>query len=163
ALIERARGNEPESDRLLEMLLPLERTGSGTFTRLLPVTARLLVERGDLTEARSRLVPYPPGWRVHAGQMIEARCVLVAAEEAWAESRDVVSEARWYADAGGLKALVPFADRLEGLTALADGRRDEGLALLRLASARFAELGAVWEQARTDLRLAETDPGEAGD
>jgi class 3 adenylate cyclase len=163
ALIERARGNEPESDRLLEMLLPLERTGSGTFTRLLPVTARLLVERGDLTEARSRLVPYPPGWRVHAGQMIEARCVLVAAEEAWAESRDVVSEARWYADAGGLKALVPFADRLEGLAALADGRREEGLALLRLASARFAELGAVWEQARTDLRLAETDPGEAGD
>jgi hypothetical protein len=163
ALIQHARGNEVESDRLLEMLLPLERTGTGMFTRLLPVTARLLVERGDLSEARARLDPYPPGWRVHAGQMIEARCELVAAEGAWDEAPPVVAETRNYADAGGLKALVPFADRLEGLAALEDGRRHEGLALLQLASAGFAELGAVWEQARTDLRLAEADPGEASE
>src|SRR5205085_790565 len=83
ALIEHARGNDAESDRLLEMLLPLERTGSGTFTRLLPLTARLLVERHDLEEARARLVPYPAGWRVNAGQMIEAHCELVIGEAAW--------------------------------------------------------------------------------
>ena len=155
ALIALARGDDAESDRLLEMLLPLERTESGTFTRLVPVTARLLVERGDLEEARARLVPYPPGWRVHAGQMIEARCELVSAEATWHETPAVVAEARRYADEGGLKSLVPFADRLEGRAAIAQDRKDAGIELLRRASAGFAALGAVWEQARTDLRLAE--------
>jgi len=92
---------------------------------------------------------------VHAGQMIEARCELVSAEATWHETPAVVAEARRYADEGGLKSLVPFADRLEGRAAIAQDRKDAGIELLRRASAGFAALGAVWEQARTDLRLAE--------
>jgi tetratricopeptide (TPR) repeat protein len=161
ALIALARGDDAESDRLLEMLLPLERTDSGTFTRLLPLTARLLVERRDLQEARARLVPYPPGWRVHAGQMIEARCELVSAEAAWDDTAEVVADARAYSEAGGLKSLLPFADRLEGVAAIAVGRKDDGLERLRRASRGFAALGAVWEQARTDLRIAAEAEGSS--
>ncbi|MFL5737320.1 MAG: adenylate/guanylate cyclase domain-containing protein [Actinomycetota bacterium] len=163
ALIAHARGDIAESDRLLEMLLPAEREEGGRFTRLLPITARLFVERGDLDDARARLVPYLPGWRVHAGQMIEARCELVAAEAAWDDVPGVVQEAREYAERGGLKALVPFADRLEGLAAIASGRIDEGLDALRRSRDGFRDLGAIWEKARTELWLSEADPNAAGD
>jgi Flp pilus assembly protein TadD len=86
--------------------------------------------------------------------MLEARCELVAAENAWHEAASVSRESRTYAEAGGLKALAHFAERLEGRAALAAGRSDEAAEHLRRASDGFAELGAVWEQARTDLDLA---------
>ena len=159
ALIHHERGDPAESDRLRDMLLPLERTSSGRFTRLLPLMARLLVERGELEEARMRLVPFPVGWRVHAGQVLEARCELVAAEGAWEEAPDVVREARAFSEAGGLKALEHFAERLDGRAALADGRREEAVGRLRSASGGFGKLGAVWERARTDLDLARAFEG----
>jgi class 3 adenylate cyclase len=155
ALIQQVRGNGAESDRLVDILLPLERTTSGRFTRLLPWMSRLFVERGDLVEARARLVPFPVGWRVHGGQMLEARCELVAAQNAWDEAADVAAEADVYAEAGGLKALEQFATRLDGRAALAGGRTEDAVELLRRASEGFSRLGAVWEQARTDLDLAE--------
>jgi hypothetical protein len=56
---------------------------------------------------------------------------------------------------------VPFADRLAGRAAIAQERIEDGIELLRRASAGFAALGAVWEQARTDLRLAEAGATDA--
>jgi hypothetical protein len=162
ALIESVRGNGAESDRLVDMLLPLERTTSGRFTRLLPWMSRLFVERGELSEARARLVPFPVGWRVHGGQMLEARCELVAAENAWDEAASVSRESRTYAEAGGLKALAHFAERLEGRAALAAGRTHEAAVHLRAASDGFRRLGAAWEQARTDLDLARCSTGDDG-
>jgi hypothetical protein len=140
---------------LVDILLPLERTTSGRFTRLLPWMSRLFVERGDIAEARARLVPFPVGWRVHGGQMLEARCELVAAEQAWDEAASVAGETRSYAETGGLKAVAHFADRLDGRAALAARREDKAAVHLRAASEGFERLGAAWEQARTDLDLAE--------
>jgi hypothetical protein len=154
ALIEHVRGVGADSDRLVDMLLPLERTTSGRFTRLLPWMSRLFVERGDLAEARARLVPFPVGWRVHGGQMLEARCELVAAEGAWDEAEEVAREAGEFSEVGGLEALAHFAERLEGRAALAAGRGAEAVERLRSAGEGFGKLGAVWEQARTDLDLA---------
>ncbi|MDP9296226.1 MAG: AAA family ATPase [Actinomycetota bacterium] len=155
ALLHHVRGESAETERLIDMLIPLERTASGRFTRLLPWMARLFVERGEIDQARSRLVPFPVGWRVHGGQMLEARCELVAAQNAWDEAADVAAEAHVYAEAGGLKALEHFATRLDGRAALAGGRTEDTVELLRRASEGFSRLGAVWEQARTDLDLAE--------
>ena len=53
---------------------------------------------------------------------------------------------------------MPFADRLEGVAAVATGGAAKGLDLLRRASAGFAALRVAWEKARTDLLLAEADP-----
>jgi hypothetical protein len=86
--------------------------------------------------------------------MLEARCELVAAEGAWDEAEEVAREAGEFSEVGGLEALAHFAERLEGRAALAAGRGAEAVERLRSAGEGFGKLGAVWEQARTDLDLA---------
>jgi len=84
----------------------------------------------------------------------EVRCDLEAEGSAWESAPDVVREARRFSEVGGFLALPAFADRLEGRAALAAGRTEEPVSLLRRAIDRFAEIGARWERACTDLTMA---------
>jgi class 3 adenylate cyclase/tetratricopeptide (TPR) repeat protein len=149
-IIHEVRGDRMQSDRLTATLLPL---ASGYMGRLYAFLVRLLVERGDLVEARS--LTRPANWRVHAGDAYEGEGELLAALGEWADVPAFVEEARGHAARAPALALDAFADRLEGRAALAAG--DVNLALERLdaASAAFSRLSVPWERAITDLLLAQ--------
>lgn len=55
----------------------------------------------------------------------------------------------------GLLALPVHLDRLEGRSAIANEQLERGLEALEDAREGFAQLGATWERARTDLDLAD--------
>ena len=52
-------------------------------------------------------------------------------------------------------ALTVHLDRLEGRAAIAAGDHPRGLELLQRAGHSFADLGATWERARTELDVAD--------
>ncbi len=147
-----SRGEGLPVDEMLGYLVPLAGRESA---RLVPWLGRLLVERGELTEARRILDPPPYQWRVHAGSLLETLAELLAAEGRWDEVPGLLERMRAQAVGGQLLALPAFADRLEGRAALAAGDAPRAADLLRNASATFAEIGAVWERARTDLFVAD--------
>jgi class 3 adenylate cyclase/tetratricopeptide (TPR) repeat protein len=151
-LIHQARGHTVEVDRIASILMPLATAGDSA--RLRPWMAKLLVERDDLTTARSLLDHLPDRWRVHEGTITEARIDLVTAEEEWDEVPGLVEGAREHAAKAGLIALPFFCDRLEGRAALAAGSAQEAEASLGRAIAGFRQIGAVWERARTERSLA---------
>ncbi len=151
-LVFESRGEELPVDEMLGYLVPLAGRES---QRLVPWLGRLLVERGELTEARRILDPPPYQWRVHAGSLLETRAELLAAEGRWDEAPGLLEQMRAQAGAGQLVALPAFADRLEGRAALAAGDAKPAGDLLRRASESLARIGAVPERARTDLFVAE--------
>jgi hypothetical protein len=128
-----------------------------------------LVRRGRFAEARSRLAEEDPVREVQNRDLdYEAWGELIAAEGAWDEAPRISVEARGWAEQTGLWALPAFADRLDGLAALARGELESGLDHLRRARATFERLGADWEVARIDLALAGAlldagRPGEAAE
>jgi class 3 adenylate cyclase len=73
----------------------------------------------------------------------------------WGEAPAFLERSRAFADRGELRALPVHLDRLEGRAALAGGDVDSGLTLLEGARRGFAELGAAWERARTELDIAD--------
>jgi tetratricopeptide (TPR) repeat protein len=159
ALVYLKRGQSVEVDRMLGYLLPL--TGGGA-NRLEPWLARLLIERGELGEAH-RLLDHPRGrWRTHAGMFFESRMELASAEGRWEEAPGSLRDAREHAAEAGLIALPRFADRFEGVAASAAGDA-AAIPLLRRARDGLAELGAVWECARTDVVYAQALRAEGRD
>ena len=66
----------------------------------------------------------------------------------------MLTRARAHAAAGGLAALSLFADRLEGLAALATGDPVVGAQRLLTARDGLATLGAAFERARTEVHLS---------
>jgi hypothetical protein len=149
AVIHEARGDRVGSDRLEGVLTRLMDEG---HSRLYPFMLRFLVLRGDIEAAR-RLKRAPP-WRTHAGDTLEAEGELLAARGAWDEAPVKLAEMRAHAAAADSPALVTFADRLEGRALLARGDAVDAATLLEQAVAGFADLGAVWERAITELDLA---------
>ncbi len=90
---------------------------------------------------------------------------LLTLTERWDEVAAFLGSSRAYAAEAGLLALPVHLDRLEGRSAIAIGRLDDGLEALEKAREGFARLGAAWERARTELDLAEalTSGGRADD
>lgn len=80
---------------------------------------------------------------------------LLAVSARWNDVPRFLAESRAYAREAGLRVLPAYLDRLEGRTAMAEGRLDEGIALLERSRAGFEGLSARWELARTELLLAE--------
>ena len=113
-----------------------------------------LGRRGRFDEAFARLDQHnhlpasrPLGYAV--------RCDLTADAGRWDEADSVAAEVLEWAERAGLEALPFFARRLSGRAALAAGDEPLAVELLRSAASSFAELGARWEVARTELSLAE--------
>jgi hypothetical protein len=86
---------------------------------------------------------------------------LLALTGRWDEAPDFLEGSRAYAADAGLLALPVHLDRLEGRTAIASGRLEDGLETLQRARDGFARLGAAWERGRTELDLADAF-GSAG-
>jgi class 3 adenylate cyclase len=108
---------------------------------------------GDVSEAlrrleamSSQLMVRPLVDTVVASVLLDARL--------FADSSDFIAQTRGYAEEGGIIALPPHLDRLEGAARLAE-EAPGGLESLGRARATFADLGMKWEVARTDLWLAE--------
>jgi tetratricopeptide (TPR) repeat protein len=151
ATIMALRGETAASDELTEIV---RRVVSGSAVRARAWFVRLLLERGDIEDARRAFDDRPPTWRVHRVDEEEVRMELLAAGGDWTSTEDVLAEVRAYAAESGVASLPWFADRHEGRAAAARG--DLEVALERLASAAdgFAAIEATWERARTDLDLA---------
>ena len=80
---------------------------------------------------------------------------LLALSDRWSEVPAFVQGSRAYAAEAELGALPVHLDRLDGRTAIAEGRLEPGLEALKRARQGFARLGAAWERARTELDLAD--------
>jgi hypothetical protein len=80
---------------------------------------------------------------------------LLALTERWDEAPDFLEGSRAYAAEAGLLALPAHLDRLEGRSAIASGRLEDGLETLERARDAFARIGAAWERGRTELDLAD--------
>jgi class 3 adenylate cyclase len=148
AMIHDARDNTFESDRLADLV-----TMIGSLSgRLYPFLLRLFVRRGTLDRAVA--LERPTNWAVHTGDAFEAESELLAATGTWDRAPALVGEMRIQAERAGLGILVPFADRLEGRAALAAGDAARAAEQFEAAIGRFAESGAVWEGALTEVDLA---------
>lgn len=152
ALVHHWRGDTIEVDRILSYLMPL--AVAVDSARLVPWIAKLLIARGDLDQAHRFLSSPPDRWRVHAGMFIEGRMELVAAKHDWAAALPLIAEARAHAAEAGLLALPMFADRLEGLAAMANGEAIHAAELLGRTADGLAGLDAVFDAALTQLDLA---------
>jgi hypothetical protein len=80
---------------------------------------------------------------------------VLALSQRWDEVPQFLEASRLYAHEAALLALPVHLVRLEGRAALATGNRKSGLELLDLACAGYADRGAAWERARTELEIAE--------
>jgi hypothetical protein len=80
---------------------------------------------------------------------------VLAGEGRWDEVPGFLDRTREFADRGELRALTVHLDRLEGRAAIVAGDHARGLELLQRAGHSFADLGAAWERARTELDVAE--------
>jgi len=80
---------------------------------------------------------------------------LLALTERWDEVPDFLEGSHAYAAEAGLLALPLHLNRLEGRSAIASGRSQDGLETLVRARDGFARLGAAWERGRTELDLSD--------
>jgi hypothetical protein len=115
--------------------------------------AWIRAREGDVAEALNRLhalssqmMVKPLVDTVMASVLLDARL--------FEDSAPFIAESRAYADWGGINALPPHLDRLEGAARLS-AEDPSGLAILERARSAFADLGMKWEVARTDLWLTE--------
>ena len=152
ALVRHWRGGSAEVDQILGYLLPL--ADAIDSARLVPWISKLLIARGDLTQADRLLSAPPDRWRSHAGMFIEARMELVAAADDWENASSFIAEARAHASEAGLVALPLFADRLEGLAAMANGDAVRAASLLERAVDGLTLLDAAFDVALTNVDLA---------
>jgi class 3 adenylate cyclase/tetratricopeptide (TPR) repeat protein len=152
ALVHHWRGEMIEVDQILSYLMPL--AAAIDSSRLVPWICKLLIARGDIGQARRFLSSPPDRWRAHAGMFIEGRMELGAATHDWEHAPSAVAEARAHAAEAGLIALPLFADRLEGLAAMAEGDSTRAAELLGRAGDGLAGLDAVFDVALTNVDLA---------
>jgi len=165
AFVHEARGDPGGADRLLEVIGWLESEEERPSAGLAVWKALLLARRGRFEEAHAALELPETLWHGYArGSVLEARCEVLAGQGAWEQARGVVAEARRHANEAELLALPWYADRLEGLAALARGHVGQAVDSLARALAGFKALEAGWEAARSALALAEalTGSGSTG-
>jgi hypothetical protein len=114
---------------------------------------RSFAHRGDLKLARGSLVlditeKFP--------EHMAAACDVLPLEQDWPAARKLLPLMRRIADEGEVQPLEWFAARLEGLMEAGEGNLDKAVLLLRASADGFGTLGAVWEEAYSNLLLAET-------
>jgi class 3 adenylate cyclase len=115
--------------------------------------ARAFAHRGDLKRTRDAIVldineKFP--------EHMAAACDLLPLEQDWAAARELLPLMRQIADEGEVHPLAWFADRLEGQMEADREDLDRAILLLRASADGFGALGAVWEEAYSNLLLAET-------
>jgi tetratricopeptide (TPR) repeat protein len=122
-----------------------------------PWQALLLARQGRFAEAHAAtVIPDVPWFRQDAGLLLSARCDVVAMAGQWEDVPALLVEANEEIRLGGLLALHAHAQRLEGRAAQARSDFDTAIDALNRARAAFQRLGARWEQACTELDLAES-------
>ncbi len=163
ALVLDDRGNAAGADRLVAVIDHLRSRVVGRTRAVLALTSLLFARRRQPDLAREYMAdalaqeasqPAPMLWEVHLDVLGELG--------AWEEAPQLIAGARTATERGGLLSLPAYADRLEGRAALAGGRAEDAAGLLALARKRFAEFGARWEVAFTELHLADAQL-QAGD
>ena len=141
ALILTLRGERSEAEHLTA-LFPAQEEATQTTRRVWSYECRLLVARGEFDAAR-RSPGIPAGRMAAAGWplMLEAPVRARPRNGPWEEAPATIAEARAMATVGELGGVALFADRLEGLAALAAGDRERGLELTERARAGFMNTG----------------------
>jgi class 3 adenylate cyclase len=152
------RGERVESDGLAGIIVNL-RVERGV--QLYADVIRMQLARGEVDDARAR--PLPVAWRTMAGDALEARSQAAAAAGAWDEVPALLEQMRACAAESTWPALEAEIQRLEGRAALAAGDVATGLTWLAAASAAWGALGVIWEQAVTDLEIAEAGAADAAE
>ncbi len=155
AFLHEVQGDPAASDRRVEVVEWLKLAERPSAERAV-WSALLLARRGRFEEARAELErPEIAAGGSGRGHLLEAWCEIIAEQGAWNEAPAILEEARRQAEVGGLLALPWYADRLEGLAALADDDVEQSISRLSRSLEGFGGLSARWEAARTALDLAE--------
>ncbi|HEY2966646.1 MAG TPA: hypothetical protein VGJ99_10250, partial [Actinomycetota bacterium] len=160
AFVHEARGL-PSARQLLDLLERTRGTAIEASVMASHWVAWAVARRGERDRAwtlvRDRTVESQTFRPFHDQVVAE----LLALTGRWDEAPDFLEGSRAYAADAGLLALPVHLDRLEGRTAIAAGRLEDGLETLQRARDGFARLGAAWERGRTELDLADAF-GSAG-
>jgi class 3 adenylate cyclase/tetratricopeptide (TPR) repeat protein len=146
---------EPEAERLVELLRRTQgRPMSGSVASTIWL-AWVLTERGDLEGGRTTLEGAAAlAWDLFQPLEDLVWAELLALEGRWSEVPGFLGSSRTYAAEAGLRQLPAHLDRLEGRAAAATGDQMSAISALSSARERFAEIGARFELARTELDLA---------
>jgi hypothetical protein len=146
-----------EDPRAVELVSLLRMFASGPETRISRIwLAWIVLRQGrpeELASALKVLGATPPGPNRPFEDQVRAE--VLAGEGRWDEVPGFLDRTRDFADRGELRALTVHLDRLEGRAAIVAGDHARGLELLQRAGHSFADLGAAWERARTELDVAE--------
>ncbi len=162
ALVHAYRGEQMAADAVLDVLRALYERRSFEDRDSLPLSqwaewvAPIMVRRGEKAEARRLLAQSRWRRRARLGLILESSLEVAAEAGDWDEAPGLIDQARAIAAEGGLLALGPAADALEGLALRASGELAAAIALLDQAAQGYGRLGAVWDTARIRLELAET-------
>jgi class 3 adenylate cyclase len=154
AIVHEVQGNRAAADAYIAIIAELERSGPPSGT---PWTAVVLARRGQAEEALRRLrrADNAAGHRTFRGLLLEARCEVLIEARMWGDAHGAANDARAHGYEAKLLALPLAADRIEGMAALAEERWDDAVRLLGKASAGYSGLEARFDEARTDLALAQ--------
>jgi class 3 adenylate cyclase len=155
AFIAHARG-APRAPERIERLRALAETWSGRSTSAAVWLAWVQLRSGRPAEGRRTLDTVAAISFMGSRPMTEqVRALEIAAAARWDEVPGYLEATRRYAADAGLEALPVHLRRLEGRAAAAAGDLDAAADILTETSASFADLGATWERACTDVWLAE--------
>jgi hypothetical protein len=150
------RGDVARADRMVAVMEHLRNRRIGRMRMAKAAVALLFARRAAPDPAREYMDEAMAEESDSPTPMVREMQLDVLGElGAWAEAPQHIASSRAAAERAGLLALPVYADRLDGRVALAEGRSQDAVRLLERARARFQELGARWEAAFTELRLAE--------
>jgi class 3 adenylate cyclase len=142
--------------RAIQLVSTLRRFATGPETRISRIwLAWIALRQGriDEVEAMLELLSTTPAGTPRPFED-QVRAEVLADRERWDEVPAFLESSRAFADRGELRALPVHLDRLEGRAAVAAGDAEGGREILERARVEFAELGAMWERARTELDIA---------
>ena len=157
AVVHEIQGNRAAADVQLEIISETDRAQRAGRGGAAPWTALVLSRRGDYDEALKKLAlaDNTAGGRQYHSLTLEARAEVVAEGGLWAQASGLAKDMRAHANTSKALDLPLAADRLEGLAAVAAERWNDAVTFLTRASAGYAEIETRWDEARTDVALAE--------
>jgi hypothetical protein len=160
ALIQEARGNRADSQRLLEEVDDVEersRSRGRVLTVLTPLILRTMLLRSETQAARARfeaaIEDDPKPENLPLLQLAQAELLL--AEERWDELEGLAATMRRTRESSGARYLDAAAQRAAGHVAAARGDAAEGMRLLEAAAAGYDAAGMAVDAAVARLDAAE--------